>query len=263
MERSATVRGPRATRTLPEGETALVGRDLLFIHGIGADAASWVSLVPYLGRTHTLRFLDLPGHGASDDFPDEGDRLVDSLADTVVAAVEALPSSVVIGNSLGGAISLLLAVRLPSKVQSLFLLSPAGPPLDREVFEGVIGQFDIRTTSQARVFLRKLFATFPYNSVMLAPLILSVWARPGLHRLRLAFSHEGLFSADDVRKFQVPVHLSWGEQDGVLPRQARDWLLEHLPRVERADPADEAKEGHSPQIERPRSVARRILRFVG
>ena len=59
------------------------------------------------------------------------------------------------------------------------------------------------------------------------------------------------------------MYLSWGERDGVLPTAARDWLIQHVPGLQRADPADEAREAHSPQIERPRSVARRILAFVG
>ena len=154
-------------------------------------------------------------------------------------------------------------MRLPQKVQGLFLLSPAGPPLDPEIFKGVVGQFEITTYGQARGFLRKLFATFPYNSVLLAPFVLAVWSRPGLHKLRLAFTHEGLFTAEHVKAFEIPVFLSWGELDGVLPTAVRDWLVEHVPRLERADPSDEAKEAHSPQIERPRSVAARILRFVG
>lgn len=234
-------------------------RDLLFIHGIGADVASWLSLVPYLGRRHNLRLIDLPSHGDSDDL---GEVDIEVVSQTIIEAVRTLPASIVVGNSLGGAIALLLAVRMPEKVQGLFLLSPAGVPLDREVFDAVVGQFDIKTYSQARGFLGKLFATFPYNTGMIAPFVLAVWARPSLHRLRLAFSHEGLISPDQARAIQIPVFLSWGERDGVLPSAARDWLVAHMPLLQRADPKDEALEAHSPQIERPRSVARRILSFV-
>ena len=239
------------------------GRDLLFIHGIGVDVGSWLSIAPHLGHRHTVRLLDLPGHGDSDHIDPDREADIEALAATIVTAVDTLPPSILIGNSLGGAISLLLAVRLPQKVQGLFLLSPAGPPLDPESFKQVVGQFEITTYRQARAFLGKLFATFPYNSALLAPLVLAVWSRPGLHRLRLAFTPAGLVTAEDVRALDVPVFLSWGERDGVLPIALRDWLVEHVPRLERADPADEAKEAHSPQIERPRSVAARILRFVG
>lgn len=234
-------------------------RDLLFIHGIGVDVTNWLSMMPYLGRRHTLRLLDLPSHGASED-AEEVD--IESLSTLIVAAVDTLPPSVVIGNSLGGAIALLLATRLPAKVEGLFLLSPAGPPMDREAFEATVGQFDIKTWREARGFLGKLFATFPYNTGAIAPLVLAVWSRPTLHKLRLAFNHEGLISVEQARAMTIPVFLSWGERDGVLPSAIRDWLVEHVPGLQRADPADEATEAHSPQIERPRSVARRILRFV-
>ena len=236
------------------------GRDLLFIHGIGVDVTSWLSIVPDLGRRHTLRLLDLPSHGESEDVEPVD---VESMSAMIVGAVDTLPASIIVGNSLGGAIALLLAVRLPAKVQGLFLLSPAGAPMEPHVFDAVIGQFEIKTYSEAREFLTRLFATFPYNSPVIAPFVLAVWARPSLHRLRLAFRHDGLISPDQARAINIPVFLSWGQRDGVLPSVVRDWLVEHIPGLQRADPDDEAQEAHSPQIERPRSVARRILKFVG
>lgn len=243
----------------PPREGTVLGRDLLLIHGIGADMGHWAFLAFWLGRSHTIRLLDLPGHGASHDVEPVD---LEVLNHVMVDAIRELPPSVVVGNSLGGAIALNLAVQVPGQVQGLFLISPAGPPMEEEEFRLTIGQFDMKTYAEARAFSRRLFASFPYNLGFIAPFVLATFRRSSLRRLRSAFTREGALTEEQATALTMPVHLTWGVRDGVLPVSLRDWLIAHIPGLQRADPDDEALEAHSPQVERPRSMARRILKFI-
>ena len=231
-------------------------RDLLFIHGIGADLVNWAPTAFFLGRRDTIRLIDLPGHGASHDVAPVD---LDALNATILDAVTALPPSIVIGNSLGGAVALRLAVRAKDHVQALYLLSPAGPPMGPADFKETIEQFDMPTWAHGRTFVRRLSGRYPVYGPLIVPVVLRIFARPFLHQLRATFTPEGALTAAEAQAIRVPVTLSWGAKDGMLPVTLRDWLVEHIPHVERYDPHDEA---HSPQMEHPLRVARRIRRFI-
>jgi pimeloyl-ACP methyl ester carboxylesterase len=72
--------------------------------------------------------LDLPGYGSSPPRPD-GRYSIAALAETVGALIERRGSGPVhlIGNSLGGAVSLKVAATRPELVRTLTLISPALP----------------------------------------------------------------------------------------------------------------------------------------
>ena len=71
--------------------------------------------------------LDLAGFGHSDRVP--GPATLEKLADTALATLDALGETRpahVMGNSLGGAVALLISTRHPERVVSLVLADPAG-----------------------------------------------------------------------------------------------------------------------------------------
>lgn len=231
-------------------------KNLLFIHGIGADLVNWAPTAFFLGRRDTIRLLDLPGHGASHDVAPVD---LDTLNATILNAVTGLPPSIVIGNSLGGAVALRLAVQAKDHVQALYLLSPAGAPMGPADFKETIGQFDMTTWAHGRTFVRRLSGRYPVYGPLIVPVVLRIFARPFLLQLRVTFRPEGALTAAEARAIRVPVTLSWGARDGMLPVTLRDWLVEHIPHAERQDHADEA---HSPQMEHPLRIARRLRQFI-
>lgn len=230
--------------------------DVLCVHGIGADLTNWGPMVAFLGRRHTLRLLDLPGHGASEDVEPV---TLDALNATLIGAVGTLPPSVVVGNSLGGAVALHLTVQLPERVRGLYLISPAGAPMPEHEFRAVVGQFDMTTWAQGTDFYYRLMGRRAWSAPLIVPVILRIFRRPFLHRLRASFRAEGALDAAAARAIRVPVTMRWGARDGVLPPSLRDWLVAHIPGLEREDPPDE---GHSPQVDRPHRVAARVKDFL-
>lgn len=80
---------------------------VLFVHGSGGTHAVWKAQLARLADTYRVAALDLPGHGDSDDIEtDPGPETLDAYAADVRAVAADVGASVLVGNSLGGAVVL-------------------------------------------------------------------------------------------------------------------------------------------------------------
>jgi pimeloyl-ACP methyl ester carboxylesterase len=100
----------------------------LCVHGLAGSSRNWTDLMDELRPRLDCEALDLPGFGESPPRPD-GRYSIEALADTVTTLIERRGRGAVhlIGNSLGGAVSLKVAASRPELVRSLTLISPALP----------------------------------------------------------------------------------------------------------------------------------------
>jgi pimeloyl-ACP methyl ester carboxylesterase len=107
----------------------------LYVHGLGGASTNWTDLAALLAVRFDGWSLDLPGFGRSQP-PPRGRysirghvrAVVDVLEYVVAQPGEAAGRPVhLLGNSLGGLVSLLVASRRPDLVASLTLISPAMP----------------------------------------------------------------------------------------------------------------------------------------
>lgn len=100
---------------------------LLYVHGLGGQGTNWTDLMTVLSPSTTGVAVDLPGFGHSPGAADD-DYSLAAHASAVIAVARTLPGPVhLVGNSLGGAISTVVAAAEPDLVASLTLLSPALP----------------------------------------------------------------------------------------------------------------------------------------
>lgn len=259
----------------------------VFVHGLAGSATNWTDLAGLLAVRATGLAVDLPGFGLSRP-PATADYRLQAQADTVAALVAELGGGPVhlFGNSMGGAIALLVAAERPDLVATLTLISPAMPDL----------RPDLRRVSDPRMALavvpgigrsarRSLAALTPREHT--ERIIQLVFAQPdrisqrrldqavteyqeraalpwvgsavgpatgAILRGWLARSGRSLWSV--AHRVRVPTLVVWGDSDRVIsvrkgPRTAR--LLPRgrllvLPRT-----------GHTAQMERPVSVARAVL----
>src|SRR5207302_790660 len=102
---------------------------VLWLHGLGATKVSWLpNLVPF-ADSFRLIVPDLPGHGESEKpRTDYTPRYYARVMRKLLEAVD-VEKAAVVGNSMGGRVTLELAARSPDRVQSLALLAPAVPGL--------------------------------------------------------------------------------------------------------------------------------------
>ena len=107
-----------------------MGAPALFVHGLGGNSTNWTDLMWMLSdRLHGIA-PDLPGFGRSGPNPD-GDYGPRAQAQVLAALIRERFAEPVhlLGNSMGGAISVQLAARHPDLIRSVTLISPALPDL--------------------------------------------------------------------------------------------------------------------------------------
>jgi pimeloyl-ACP methyl ester carboxylesterase len=101
----------------------------VYVHGLGGSSGNWVDLAPLLAHRLAGQAIDLPGFGCSE--PARRYSL-GAFARRVARWIEHSDRGPVhlIGNSLGGAVAVLVAANRPDLVRTLVLVSPAMPFLD-------------------------------------------------------------------------------------------------------------------------------------
>jgi pimeloyl-ACP methyl ester carboxylesterase len=98
------------------------------VHGLEGSSRNWTDLMDLLRPRLDCDALDLPGFGESPPRPD-GRYSIGALAQTVIALIERNGHGPVhlLGNSLGGAVSVHVAAARPDLIRTLTLISPALP----------------------------------------------------------------------------------------------------------------------------------------
>lgn len=114
----------------------------VFVHGLGGSSNNWTDLMALLAPHVDGHAPDLPGFGYSGP-PADGRYGLDAHAAAVVDYVTSLGRGPVhlLGNSLGGAVSVRVAAEHPELVTTLTLVSPALP------------QYRLRRTNDPRLAL--------------------------------------------------------------------------------------------------------------
>jgi pimeloyl-ACP methyl ester carboxylesterase len=103
------------------------GPTVLLVHGLGGSHLNWDLLAPLLTPQGRVYAIDLPGFGRSE--PGERKASVQANVAVVKRFIDEVAGSpvVLVGNSMGGMISILVAGERPDAVSSLVLLDPAVP----------------------------------------------------------------------------------------------------------------------------------------
>ncbi|WP_214473663.1 alpha/beta fold hydrolase [Mesorhizobium sp. dw_380] len=112
--------------TAPDGTSFIragAGAPVLFIHGVGMNAAIWQPQIERMARRFEVIAIDMLGHGRSPlppphpelaDYADQSIRLLDHLG---------LDKAFVVGHSMGALIAQELALRAPGRVRRIVSLN--------------------------------------------------------------------------------------------------------------------------------------------
>jgi pimeloyl-ACP methyl ester carboxylesterase len=107
------------------------GDPILFLHGFGANIASWSYIVSLLSKQYKLILVDLRGFGASPK-PIDNKYSIKDHAFSIYEFVQKhdLKNLTIAGHSLGGGVALITALRLindgQNRLSSLILIDSVG-----------------------------------------------------------------------------------------------------------------------------------------
>ena len=265
------------------------GPQVVAVHGLGGSAVNWSAVAPLLTGRCRVVALDLAGHGLTRSLG-RGTRVTTNraLLHRFVEAV-ASPPVILMGNSMGGMISLLEASAEPDAVAGLILVDPALPIVPARPDPMVTAMFAAYATpGVARMMMRRRARMTPEQVVAttLALCCVDPTRIPAgvlaehvkLARRRAADTDigddflaaarsvlatagylRGLPYRRGIRTIQAPVLLLHGELDRLVPvaaaravaRANPAWSLVVLPDA-----------GHVPQLELPELTARSVLDWL-
>ncbi len=99
---------------------------IVCVHGLEGSAYNWALIAPRLATTHRVIAPDLSGFGFTP--PLDGGSTVERNADLVKDVIDHFGGdAMLVGNSMGGLIAILVAELYPDRVNSLVLIDPAAP----------------------------------------------------------------------------------------------------------------------------------------
>jgi pimeloyl-ACP methyl ester carboxylesterase len=264
------------------------GPAIVLVHGLGGSHLNWDLFAPLLTPHARVWALDLPGFGRSEP----GGRTASVAANA--AALHRFLTEVVgepailVGNSMGGMLSILATGENPDSVTGLVLLDPAVPgprraldPLVALMFaiyavpfmgERVLRMRRNRTSELARV--REMLSLCGVDPDGVPPEVIDRSVTllqeredvEGMDKAFLAAARSLLRLLVDPRRYRkamasirVPVLLVHGERDRLVPvAAARD--------ISRRHPSwryvELAGVGHVPQLQVPARVAKEVLAWL-
>ena len=261
------------------------------VHGLGGSHVNWALLAPLLTDRGTVYAPDLAGFGLT---PPTGRTAsvrdnVDLLAGFIRTVSPQRPV-VLLGNSMGGLIAMLLAGSRPALVAGVILVAPASPrplnaPVDPEILknfsalalpglgERFLARRQKRTTPEQQV--RDTMALCVTDPSVLPAEIITEHVAIVRRRRELPYAHGAFLQAarslllligprsqllwGAVDNISAPTLLLHGRRDRLVSRAAIRALVARRPDW---GFQDYEELGHIPMLEQPRRVAEDILEWM-
>ncbi|HEU0129595.1 MAG TPA: alpha/beta fold hydrolase [Mycobacteriales bacterium] len=252
---------------------------VVLLHGLGATNASMLPTLWDLARDHHVLAPDLPGHGASAAPWGAYDARFFAawLADYLDAV--GVDRAVLVGNSLGGRVSLEIALLEPERVRGLVLLAPAVAfrrlrqfvPAVRLARPELAALPLPMTRGMARLTLRRMFSqpsrltSQSYDAA--AGEFVRVYKRPGYRvaffsSLRQIYLDDAFGDAGFWRRLpdlKPPALFLWGARDRLVPAGFARHVAAAVPDAT-SIVLDDC--GHVPQFELPDRTHEEVRRFL-
>jgi len=216
-----------STSLLEGGE----GPPIVLLHGQGAFAAVWMTLIPDLVRTYHVIAPDLPGLGASEvpDGPPGAETLLEWLGELIDQTCETPPA--VIGISLGGQVATRFAALRSEQISRLVIADTpglVGPVRPAPGALPALVRHSARPSERSALRLLR-YASFDLERMRQQmgerwePLMAYMVDRgrtPSVRKANRRLMREvGLrqIPPEDLARISVPTTLIWGRHDRVAP----------------------------------------------
>jgi pimeloyl-ACP methyl ester carboxylesterase len=167
-----------------------------------------------------------------------------------------------VGNSLGGWVAGLMAVKYPHRVEKLVLVDAAGLEPATIDFNRVY-QLNNSTRDEVRANLKLIFANPLFHNDALVDqfMTLRVMTNDGntINSLIESIRRKEDFLDSELGKIQKPTLIIWGRQDGLLPLSDGEKFNKGIAgsQIVVFDPC-----GHVPQFEKAAEFNQKVLEFL-
>jgi pimeloyl-ACP methyl ester carboxylesterase len=269
---------------------AASGQAVVCVHGLAGSAVNWSAIAPLLTGRCRVFAVDLPGHGLTRSLGRGTD--VTALRVLLHRFIEAVPAEPVMlmGNSMGGMISLLEASAAPAAVASLVLVDPVlplAPALPDRFVTPMLAAYAAPGLGPLLMRLRRRMSPEALVASVLSLCCVDVSQVPAaVLAQHVTVARQALMSPETereiataarsmiaalsdlrggwyrhaIRAITCPVLLLHGERDRMVP-------IAVARAAARANPAWTLIEmggvGHVPQLEAPDETARAITGWLG
>ena len=237
---------------------------VILLHGLGAQADSWQLNVAALTPNFHVIAPDQIGFGKSDKpFLKYRVGTYADFLDKMMAELKIERASLV-GNSLGGWVAALTAIKYPNRVEKIVIADAAGlapPAID---FERIY-QLNSSTRDEIRANLKLIFFNpMLQNNEMLVDQFMAqrILTNDGytISALIESIRRKEDFLDNRLGEIKKPTLIIWGRQDGLLPLADGEKFNKGIKGSEFAV-FDNC--GHVPQFEKAADFNKRISEFLG
>ena len=252
------------------------GDPILCLHGLGASMFSWRHFIAPFSQRNKLILVDFKGCGKSPK-PADTHYSIEEHTNEIYKFIisENLTNLTLVGNSLGGAVALLLAVRFseeePNRLSRLVLIDSAADkrymPAHFKLVRSILG-LPIIYLSPTKLAVKMVLRRCYYDKNKITSKDGAAYATPmaspgGRHALLQTVRQCIPPNADEllakVKTITVPTFILWGREDRIIPLKVGELLHQAIPNstleiIEQC--------GHVPQEEKPDETIARISRFL-
>lgn len=220
---------------------------LLLLHGSGPGAtgtSNWQAVIEELGNRYYCIAPDMIGFGDSTHLadPPRGMKALNAVqASTLFELLDALKVSdpiTLVGNSMGGMISLEMALLDGDRVGTMLLMGSGGAP-DLPVTEGLQHLFGFYA-DPTPASMKNLLSSFVYDIDVLGDKVDEVVSErmPYIQRSDIKRSHAAMFdpeapkpgfTAQEMASIGHKVLCVHGRDDIIVPVESSTWLAQNLP----------------------------------
>jgi len=229
-------------------------RTLVFIHGSGGDHTNWVYQYSVLKNDFNVLAVELPGHGQSEG---KGEQSVSRYVEWIRKILDAygIKKPVLIGHSLGAAISLTFAIQHGELLAGIV---PVGGGVtmwvNPAILDGLLKDPAPIIEMAAKLSLAK------QNREKFSPVLFEGFSKANPVVMRGDFSAcNQLNLTDDIAKISIPVLVLCGAEDKMTPPENSRYLADHIPgaRMELLENA-----GHFVMMENPEAFNQALKDFA-
>jgi len=249
----------------------------ILLHGFGASIFSWREVMQPLAEFGTVIAYDRPAFGLTErpmEWEGENPYGQDAQVELVIGLMDALgiEKATLVGNSAGGTVSMLAALKYPQRVTSLILVDPAvyagggapawiRPLLGTPQMRHIGPLFARQLQEQGTEFIKTAW----HDPSKITPEIFEGYQKPlqvedwdkALWYLTLSSRESGL--AERVGEFKLPVLVITGDDDRIVPTEQSVRLAGE---IQNAELVVISQCGHLPHEECPAEFLQAVADFL-